>query len=184
MNNLARLLAIFFIAIASVTNAQTKIPSADDVLKEAVTKATAENKNIFIIFHASWCGWCHKMEAAINDQSTKEYFEKNYIIRYLTVYESAGKENLENPGAEDLLVKYKGNGQGIPYWLVFDNNGNLLADSKIRPDGGGLEAGENTGCPAAAQEVANFINILKRTSSLKDTDLAVIEKRFLENDPR
>ncbi len=40
-------------------------------LKESMQQAAAENKNVFIIFHASWCGWCHKMDTSMNDQSVK-----------------------------------------------------------------------------------------------------------------
>ena len=65
--------------------------------------------------------------------------------------------------------------------MIFDNNGKLLADSKLRPDGGGLETGDNTGCPASEKEVAHFIKVLKQTSSLNDTDLSVIKERFRKN---
>ena len=108
----------------------------------------------------------------MNDQSVKNSFTDNYVIRHLVVYESKGKENLENPGALDLLKKYKGDDQGIPYWFVFDKEGKLLADSKLRPEGGGLETGDNTGCPASEKEVAYFVKVLKETSSLKDAELA------------
>ena len=81
-----------------------------------------------------------------------------------------------------LLKKYKGDDQGIPYWFVFDKEGKLLADSKVRPEGGGLEAGENSGCPASEKEVAYFLKVLKETSSLKETELAIIRKRFRENE--
>lgn len=175
------LLLITSVLFLQVAFSQSKPLSTDNILNEARTKAGTENKKVFVIFHASWCGWCHKMEAAINDQLVKKYFDDNYIIRYLTVYESAGKESLENPGALELLKRYKGNDLGIPYWLVFDKDGNLLADSKARQSGGGLETGDNTGCPAGEQEVAHFINVLKQTSALNDTELAVIEKRFLQN---
>jgi len=156
--------------------------SADEMLKQAYGIAAKEKKNVFIIFHASWCGWCKKMDAAMNDESVKKLFTENYVIRHLVVYESRGKENLENPGALELLRKYKGEDQGIPYWLIFDKNGKLLADSKLRPDGGGLDTGDNTGCPASEKEVANFLRILKETSSLKEAELAIIGKRFRENE--
>jgi thioredoxin-related protein len=157
-------------------------PSAEAVLKEAYSVAANEKKNVFVMFHASWCGWCHKMDAAMNDDSVKRFFNDNYVIRHLVVYESKGKENLENPGALEILKKYKGDEQGIPYWLIFDKNGKLLADSKMRPESGGLETGDNTGCPASEKEVAHFVKVLKETSSLKDAGLSIIEKRFRENE--
>jgi hypothetical protein len=57
-----------------------------------------------------------------------------------------------------------------------------VADPKLRPGGGGLETGENTGCPANQKEVDHFLTVLKETSSLKETKLAVIKKRFRENE--
>ncbi len=164
-------------------SARSQAPaSADAVLKEAYSEAARENKKVLVLFHASWCGWCHKMDAAMNDNSVKKYFTDNYVVRHLVVYESKGKENLENPGALDLLKKYRGEDQGIPYWLVFDKNGNLLADSKLRPEGGGLETGINTGCPANEKEVGHFVKVLRQTSSLTDAELSIIQKRFRENE--
>ena len=175
------LLLTGFLFLSIVGKSQSPEP-ADAILKEAGSVAAKENKNVFVLFHASWCGWCHKMDTAMNDNSVKRFFTDNYVIRHLVVYESKGKENLENPGAVDLLKKYKGDEKGIPYWLIFDKNGKLLADSKLRPDGGGLETGNNTGCPASEKEVAHFVKVLKETSSIKDDELSVIEKRFRENE--
>ena len=83
---------------AFIGNAQSPA-SATDVLKEAYQQAAKENKNVFVIFHASWCGWCHKMDKSMNDPICKKFFDDNYIIRHLVVDEAKDKKNLENPGA-------------------------------------------------------------------------------------
>src|SRR3954447_17167775 len=106
-----------FILIAGPIKAQEKPVSADAVVKEACSRAGQENKNVLIIFHASWCGWCHRMDSSINDPSCREFFQKSYVIRHLTVYESEKNKNLENPGALEMLTHYHGNDQGIPFWL-------------------------------------------------------------------
>ena len=166
---------IFFLSLLSfvflLINAQ-QVPSADAVLKAAYAKAAKENKNVMVIFHASW--WCHKMDTSLNDPSVKDFFTKNYVIEHLTVYESKGKENLENPGALQLLTKYHGNDQGIPFWLVLDKNGDLLGDSEIGP-------GKNCGCPATEEEVQHFIGVLKKSSSITSEQIAAVEKRFRRN---
>lgn len=52
----------------------------------------------------------------------------------------------------------------------------------MRPEGGGLETGDNSGCPASEKEVAHFVKVLKETSSLKEADLALIQIRFRKNE--
>jgi hypothetical protein len=103
------------------------------------------------------------------------------VIAHLTVMESDGKKALENAGADAMLKQYNGEKQGIPFWLIFDAKGNLLADCLMRPEGAPLSAkGENTGCPASKEEVAHFIKVLKQTSAMNEAQLAIVEKKFLK----
>ncbi len=161
--------------------------SANEILQSALIKAKKESKHVMIIFHASWCGWCHKMDASMNDPQVKEYFDDNYVIEHITVLEhDPNRKKDENPGGEDLMKKYNSDGFGIPLWFVFDSNGNLISDSHIRPAGTGFEVkGEDIiGCPASAEEVKLFVEVLKKTSKLSDTDLAKIASLFRKNDPK
>lgn len=156
--------------------------SADAIMSDAYAEAKAQNKKVFVMFHASWCGWCHKMDAAMNEPEMKKYFDDNFVIRHLVVMESETKKNLENPGGAEMMKKYFGDKSGIPYWLVFDADGKLLADSKLRAEGDGPEKGNNVGCPATEKEVAYFIDVLKKTTSLKEGELALISQRFRKNE--
>lgn len=179
------LLLPVLLLIQTLVTAQQAPKHTDEILQEARQQAASQKKKVFVIFHASWCGWCHKMDTSMNDPSVKAFFAKNYVVRHLVVQEAKDKKNLENPGATELLKKYNGNDQGIPYWLIFDKDGKLLADSKIRPAGAGLDApGKNTGCPATQEEVTHFIEVLKKTSGLKDTELTLIEQRFRKNEQK
>jgi hypothetical protein len=109
------------------------------------------------------------------DASVKNFFDKNYVVTHLTVFESKDKKNLENPGAEELNKKWGGENQGIPFWVIMDKDGNILADSQIEP-------GKNVGCPATEEEVQHFIRVLKKTSSINDQQIAAVEKRFRRNE--
>ena len=177
------LLAVVYAFLAEACFAQERPLSADEILREATQTAATENKRVFIIFHASWCGWCHKLDSSINDKSCKDFFYRNYVIRYLVVDEYRDKKGLENPGADELRAKYHGNGEGIPFWLIFDKDGHLLADSQIRPKGASFDTkGENIACPATEKEVAYFIEVLKKTSHMSEVEQIAVQKRFRQNE--
>jgi len=171
---------LLFMSITSVF--AQKAPASGETMKEAFAVAKANNKKVLVMFHASWCGWCHKMDTSLNDPSVKKFFDDNFVIRHLVVFESKGKENLENPGASDMLTKYGGKDQGIPFWLIFDKDENFLADSRMKATINGIEKLQNTGCPASKEEVDYFIEVLKKTTQLKNDQLDKIRTRFRRNE--
>jgi thioredoxin-related protein len=171
MKKLISLLA--FAIIISKSFAQT-LPSAKSILSTAYNKAANENKNVFVIFHASWCGWCKKLDASINDSTTKKYFNDNFIIVHLTVQEIEKNKKLENSGAVEFLAKYKGEKAGLPFFLILDKQGKLIGDSFLN--------NENIGCPAKEKEVDYFISLLKKSSKINEEGLVIITKRFRKNE--
>jgi thiol-disulfide isomerase/thioredoxin len=173
--------AILILFVYSADSQGNPLP-AESILQKAYLQAAKEKKNVFVIFGASWCSWCHKMDSAMNDTSCKEMFLNNYVIVHLDVLESKGRANLENPSAFDTLKKYHGEDQGIPFWLIFNPVATLLADSKIRASGASFDMpGNNIACPASEKEVTYFVDILKRTSSLSKSQLVIVETRFRKN---
>ena len=163
-------LLICFFLLGSLT--ATAQESASAVLDKAYAQAAKENKKVFVMFHASWCGWCKKMEKNMQDPAIKKYFDDNYITAFLTVQESPKNKSLENPGAAELLAKYKAQNSGIPFWVILDTDGNVL-ENAFNSDG------QNLGCPASTEEVSEFTAKLKKTSKLNDIQLAAIAKVFI-----
>jgi thioredoxin-related protein len=172
---LLSLLSLFLLRAA----AQPAPPPAEQVLKDACSVAEKENKKVFIIFHASWCGWCRKLDSSLNDQQCKKIFDDNFVIRHLRVDEHADRKEDENPGGMELMKKHNGEG-GLPYWLIFDASGNLLADSR-GPSPKRHNQLSNVGCPAEPHEVEHFVRVLKRSGIHDPQQLEVIRERFLKN---
>lgn len=175
-------LSVFLFISATSLFAQKAPASAEEIMKEAFETAHEQDKKVLIMFHASWCGWCHKMDTSLNDVSVKKFFDDNFVIRHLVVFESKGKKNLENPGALEMITKYNGKDQGIPFWMIFDKDEKFLADSRMTVTVNGVEKLQNTGCPATEEEVDYFIQVLKQTTSLKEEQLAKIRTRFRKNE--
>jgi len=166
--------ACFFLLGSIITAAAQDTPTqetATQILEKASAQAKKENKKVFVIFHASWCSWCKKMDAGMNSEACKKLFNDNYVIAHLTVQESPKNKKLETPGGAEVLKQYNGTNSGLPYWVIIDHKGKLLADSNNAK-------GENLGCPASPEEVAVFTEKLKKTSKLSDSQLATIAQTF------
>lgn len=166
--------------ISGMLMAQTAPEPAGKIMEAAYKQAASEKKNVMVVFHASWCGWCKKFDASVNDPSCKDYFEKSFVFVHLTILESADKKNLENPGALEIFENNGGKGGGIPYLLIYDKKGKLLANSLYQPAKADSKP-TNMGCPASDEEVAAFVEILKKTSKISDKEVNAITERFKKN---
>ncbi|WP_294818273.1 thioredoxin family protein [uncultured Flavobacterium sp.] len=164
---IALMLLLAMAAFATATAQET----AASILDKASAQARKENKKVFVMFHASWCSWCKKMDNNMNSETCKKLFNDNYVVAHLVVQESPKNKGLETPGGAEVLQKYNGTKSGLPYWIILDHKGTLLADSNNAK-------GENLGCPATAEEVAAFTEKLKKTSGLSRRELAIITETF------
>ena len=148
------------LSFAALSLAEAK--SADTLMAEAFARAKSEKKTVLLSFQASWCGWCHKLEDFLKLPEIKPIWDKRIVTVWLTVMESSEKKSNENPGGADWLKKVGGEGSGIPFMAIFDNQGKMKINStrpadKSKPK----DTGGNTGYPAAPEEIAWFMTMLK-----------------------
>ncbi|MGB3453592.1 MAG: thioredoxin family protein [Moheibacter sp.] len=141
---------ILFLSAFGFAGAQQ---TAEEIIGTAAEQAKIENKNVLVFFHASWCGWCRRMEENMENEMVKDYFDNNFEKAFLTVQETPKNKNLETPGGEEVLDRLGGNRHGLPYWVILSPDGKILADSKVN--------GQNLGCPADEKEVAAMISKFK-----------------------
>lgn len=152
--------AVFgFLGISFLIGQPVKPEPAENILKAAMEQARATQKPIFLIFHASWCGWCKRLDKALESSELKKVFEDSYVVATLDVLESKEKaEELENPGGREIMVKLDGEKSGLPFYAFLDETGKKIADSNALP------GTQNVGYPAAPEEIEAFEKLLKSSA--------------------
>lgn len=130
------LLLAGFISIQTLAQDKFNLynPQADakKEISDAVAKAKAENKHVFIEIGGNWCGWCKLFfELTSRDEDLKNYLAANYE----TVYLNYSKENTNSEVLAGLDFPQR---FGFPVFVILDGNGKRLHTQ----NSGYLEDGE------------------------------------------
>jgi thiol-disulfide isomerase/thioredoxin len=151
------------------------VAPAGQVFGNAKTAAAQQNKLIFLIFGASWCGPCHRLDAFLAAPETLPIVQKYFVVAKLNVDEKKGEHpELESPGAQELRAKLGGEGAGVPFVVFVDATGEPLVNS-IRLVNG--HAKGNVGYPAEPEEIQWFMAMLKTAvPSITDGESHAIEE--------
>jgi thiol-disulfide isomerase/thioredoxin len=132
-------------------------PTAAAVLDAAAKAGKTGKRNILVTFHASWCGWCRKLDTVLSAPAAKEVLDRHYEKVGLTVLERGEKKALENPGAGEILTSLAGKDAGLPFTAVLDRKSRrAIATSNL----GG--PGTNVGFPAKPDELDHFVGMLRK----------------------
>lgn len=138
----------------AVSAAFASAPTTDALLSKAKAQAKMEHKQVLVIWHASWCGWCHKLDDMLESKEVGPTMSKGFVVVHLIVDEDPKHKADENPGAVELRKTLGGEKAGLPFYVVMDAKGKAVANSLD-------EKGQNIGYPAAPQEIAHFMGMLK-----------------------
>ncbi|MBN2893833.1 MAG: thioredoxin family protein [Bacteroidales bacterium] len=89
-------------------------------IENAVIRAKAENKHVFIQVGGNWCPWCVKMH---NFYTTDSLIDSIMTADYVSILLNYSRENRNS----DILANYKYPQRfGFPVILILDENGELL----------------------------------------------------------
>jgi len=126
---------------------------AADVLAAALAEAERTDKLVFLHSGAPWCGWCKRLEAWMARPEVAEILAKDFVPLKIDVDRMLG--------AKAIGDKYVDGYGGVPWIVILDTGGELVADSFD-------EEGKNIGSPYADWEIEYFgvmLNEVARTIS-------------------
>jgi|GEM_PF-2275060 len=130
-----------------------KLPTRNAVqmYDAALAKAKAEDKRIFFILSASWCGPCRMLSRFLAPH--KEELEKHFVFVKLDIS--------RDDQADELQERFKeSQTSGVPWYCILDKDAKVLATSnlpKVNPQYGT----SNMGFPTLPAEVEHFAALLK-----------------------
>ena len=158
----------------SILGQTAKPDSALVIIKAAVTDAHSSKKNVLLLFHATWCKWCKRLETVLNEPEMKVLIDRNYIIALLDVQERGEKIHThENPGGQKILSDFGGKNAGLPFIVFLNGNGAMIANSN------GMPQQQNIGYPGSKEEIAAFVKLLMKTAPrITGKQRDVIQKYF------
>ena len=172
--------ALICFSLSLISAQDSKPQQADKILNAAYKEAKTSDRNVFLIFHASWCSWCKRLEKAIQSDELKKILEDNFVITHLDVLERGDKiTTLENPGGKEIMAKLGGEKSGLPFYVWLDANGEKLANSNV------MSENSNIGYPGSAEEIEAFGKLLKSAAkNMDDKQLETILEYLKKNAPK
>ena len=176
---ISALLLLFLFVAQSVLSQTSKPAPAEDILKAAIQAAEPTHKTVFLIFHASWCSWCKRLDAVLEQQVIKKIIEEHFVVTRLDVFESGDKiQTFENPGGKKIDIDLGGEQSGLPFYVFLDAEGKKIADSNVMPNN------ENIGYPGSESEIAAFGKLLRLSAPrMSDEELSIVLAYLHEKAP-
>lgn len=142
--------------------------TADTLFAQAKARAIAENKNVLLVFYASWCGPCRRYERFLENREMRAITEKAFVVQRIDIGERPSDLiHANTPGAEALFAEVGAQrDSGIPFIVMTGNTGRPIVSSyrNGNPD-------DNIGYPSAASDIDWYEQMLLRaapTLSLED----------------
>jgi RNA polymerase sigma factor (sigma-70 family) len=120
---------------------------AERLVADALARAQAENKRVWLQESATWCGWCRVLTRFLDEH--RPIFDANYVVVEI--------DRSRCDHGEAVMKRYRpGKDGGIPWCAILDADGRLLANWD-GPDG-------NIGFPSGAKGIDFFLQVLTRTA--------------------
>ena len=142
---------------------------AEQMLAEALRKAKAEDKRVFFIASASWCGPCRMLARFL--ATHKPALERHYVFIKLDISRDAH--------GNALFDRYRSDRDGgVPWCAILDADGKLLITSNA-PETFSY-GGTNIGHPSEPPAIQHFLKMLRDTAPNLSKDQLEVLRKALE----
>ncbi len=172
---------LIFLSCYTTTFARGNDPdSARVLLNSALETARTSDKQVLVMFRASWCSWCKRLEKTFESSEIHKIIDDHFVVVRLNVLERGEKvQSLENPGAREVMRNFGGETSGLPFLAFLGTKGVMLANSNVMPDK------QNIGYPGSKEEITAFVSLLKKAAPRMTADQqAAISAYLTRNAPQ
>jgi thiol:disulfide interchange protein len=150
--------------IAFLTQWQAPAADAQKTLDEALAKASADGKRVFLRFGAPWCIWCHRLDDVLNQPAVAAALAADFIVIKIDVDRMTG--------GKEVNKKYQSTGGGIPWFAVLTPDGKAAMTSDIKP-------GSNVGFPTEPAEIEHVMKMLTGArKNMSEAQAAALREAF------
>lgn len=148
-----------------LTRHQAPYLHASEVFADALARAKAEDKNVFLHFGAPWCIWCHRLEGWMARPEVAAILARDFVDLKI--------DQDRMIGAAEIFKKYNPQGGGgIPWFVVLSPAGEAIVTS----DG----PGGNIGHPAKDEEISHFLGMMdKGARRMTPADRSALQKSLV-----
>jgi thioredoxin-related protein len=178
------LLVIAGLSFGATASSKQLVSKSDLLIANAEQNGVKSGKNVLVIFHASWCGWCHRFDKFLDTTEEGKIVKSGLEIVHVTVLEDAKHKMDENAGGIELMEQLGGKDAGLPFMAILDaKTGKMISNSMYMPVGKDKLA--NTGYPGEPAEIKHFSDMLaKGARKINAGDRAKVNAWLVANAPK